>query len=89
MSIILDGMDQAKLGLPHFAVSSKDEDFNKKIKPKLIGMIIHGRANCNRTFFVPPQYGADTNAYCEVYISIYKSFHKNYSICKLTSFFYF
>ena len=75
MSIILDGMDQAKLGLPHFCVSSKDEDFNKKIKMKLIGMIIHGRENCNRTFFVPPQFGADTNAYVEVYISIMIQVH--------------
>lgn len=43
LSIIIDGSDQAEMGLPYFHVKTKANSKGHKLKTKLIGALVHGR----------------------------------------------
>ena len=43
MSIILDGMDQAKTNLPHFQQKTKQTSGSWKLKTHVTGAIVHGQ----------------------------------------------
>ena len=43
LSLIIDGADQAKYGLPYFFLKSKASDKGYKLKNKLYGVLAHGR----------------------------------------------
>lgn len=66
LSIIIDGMDQDKLGIPRWTVKSKNEEKHDKLKQKLIGVKCHGLDPPVRGYFVDAKYGSDSNVTCEV-----------------------
>lgn len=42
LSLIIDGMDQSKTSLPHFAQASKFTSAMWKLRVHLIGVVVHG-----------------------------------------------
>ena len=85
MSIILDGMDQAKTNLPHFQQKTKQTSGSWKLKTHVTGAIVHGQGVYG--YFDICEWPHSSNMTIAILLNIlymYKTASQRYSIYKWT-----
>ena len=70
LSIIMDGMDQAKTTLPSVARESKKTERLARLKTCLTGVLVHGHAPFSLVYVTPDRYPKDANYNCAVLLDV-------------------
>ena len=72
MSIIIDGMDQAKTDVPQFVRDSKKTDSLPRMKTAITGVLVHGHAPYALAYVSPDRHPKDRNAVFNVLVDVLK-----------------
>ena len=72
LSIVIDTMDQKKTHLPRFFNLVKDQAYSH-LRVRCVGVIVHGKVNVKRGFFLTSQWSCDSNVTIECLVRTLES----------------